>query len=98
MYSSDSDAEFVARIGGRSATARSVRIVGLPGAERPPPPAIDVPCSRPKFNAMNVDLGKHVASPSSLARFYFFVFPLLAFAHLPLQTYLDFNAVYILIQ
>jgi len=45
-----------------------------------------------------VDLGKHVASPSSLARFYFFVFPLLAFAHLPLQTYLDFNAVYILIQ
>ena len=31
----------------------------LPGAERPPPPAMDVPCSRPKFNAMNVDLGKH---------------------------------------
>jgi len=95
MHSSDSDAEFVARIGGRSATARSVRIVGLPGAGRRALPAMDAPCSRPKFNAMNVE---HVASPSSLARFYFFVFPLLAFAHLPLQTYLDFNAVYILIQ
>jgi len=75
-----------------------VRIVGLHGPERRALPVVDAPFSRPTFNAVNVDLGKHVASPSALARLYFFVFPVLAFAHVPLQTFLDFNAVYILIQ
>lgn len=53
---------------------------------------------QPKFNAKNLDLRKGVVTPSILARLYFYIFPILAFAHLPLQTYFDFNAVYMLIQ
>ncbi len=53
---------------------------------------------QPKFNAKNLDLKKGVVTPSILARLYFYIFPILAFAHFPLQTYFDFNAVYMLIQ
>ncbi|KAF9447132.1 hypothetical protein P691DRAFT_632599, partial [Macrolepiota fuliginosa MF-IS2] len=53
---------------------------------------------QPKFNAKNLDLGKGVVTPSILARLYFYIFPILVFAHLPLQTYFDLNAVYIIIQ
>lgn len=53
---------------------------------------------QPKFNTKNLDLKTPMVTPSTWARLYFFIFPILAFAHLPLQTYFDFNAVYILIQ
>ncbi|KXN92504.1 hypothetical protein AN958_07451 [Leucoagaricus sp. SymC.cos] len=52
---------------------------------------------QPKFNAKNLDL-EAMVTPSILLRLYFFIFPILAFAHIPLQTYFDFNAVYMLIQ
>jgi hypothetical protein len=31
-------------------------------------------------------------------RLYFYLWPLLVFAHIPLQTFFDFNAVFVLIQ
>ncbi|XP_006456537.1 hypothetical protein AGABI2DRAFT_181129 [Agaricus bisporus var. bisporus H97] len=52
---------------------------------------------QPKFNAKTLDL-KTIVTPSFLARLYFNLFPFLAFTHLPLQTYFDFNAVFVLIE
>jgi hypothetical protein len=52
---------------------------------------------QPKFNAKTLDLTT-IVTPSILARLYFNLFPLLAFTHLPLQTYFDFNAVFVLIE
>ena len=51
----------------------------------------------PKFRSPGLHL-ELLRDPSWKTRLHFYLFPLLVLAHLPLQTYLDFNAVYILIQ
>ncbi|KAK0437348.1 hypothetical protein EV421DRAFT_1892211 [Armillaria borealis] len=52
---------------------------------------------QPKFRSrgLNIDL---LRSPSPLARVYFYLFRVFIFAHLFLQTFFDFNAVFIIIQ
>jgi hypothetical protein len=52
---------------------------------------------RPKFRtpALHPEL---LRSPSIRARIQFYLLPLFVFAHIPLQTFFDFNAVYILFQ
>ncbi|RDB21863.1 hypothetical protein Hypma_010843 [Hypsizygus marmoreus] len=52
---------------------------------------------QPKFNSRGLHL-ELLRSPSLLSRLYFYLFPILVFAHIPLQTFFDFNAVFILIQ
>ena len=41
---------------------------------------------------------QHLRNPSPLARLHFYLLPIIAFYHIPLQTFFDFNAVYTLIQ
>lgn len=52
---------------------------------------------QPKFHArgLNLDL---LQSPLPLSRIYFYLFRLFIFVHIPLQTFLDFNAVFIIFQ
>lgn len=52
---------------------------------------------RPRFRtkALHPEL---LQSPSRRARIQFFLLPFVVFAHIPLQTFLDFNAVFILLQ
>jgi hypothetical protein len=52
---------------------------------------------RPRFRtkALHPEL---LHSPSRRARIQFFLLPFVVFAHIPLQTFLDFNAVFILLQ
>lgn len=51
---------------------------------------------RPRFRSagLHLELLRH---PSWRMRCFFFLFPLFVFAHIPLQTFFDFNAVFILI-
>ena len=51
---------------------------------------------RPKFNspALHLEL---LRNPSWKMRLFYYLFPVLVFAHIPLQTFFDFNAVFILI-
>ncbi|KAF7986914.1 hypothetical protein HWV62_12697 [Athelia sp. TMB] len=51
---------------------------------------------RPRFRAAGMNAAL-VESPSAWTRAQFFLFPVVALAHIPLQTYFDFNAVYILL-
>ena len=51
----------------------------------------------PKFRSPGLHL-ELLRDPSWKTRLHFYLFPLLVLAHVPLQTFLDFNAVYILIQ
>jgi hypothetical protein len=51
----------------------------------------------PRFNARGLHL-QIFRSPSKLARIYFYLYPLLVFANVPLQTFFDLNAVYIFVQ
>jgi hypothetical protein len=51
----------------------------------------------PKFRSPGLHL-ELLRDPSWKTRLHFYLFPLLVLAHLPLQTFLDFNAVYILIE
>ncbi|KAF8632354.1 hypothetical protein AX15_001912 [Amanita polypyramis BW_CC] len=51
----------------------------------------------PRFNARGLHL-QIFRSPSKLALVYFYLYPFLVFANVPLQTYFDFNAVFILVQ
>ena len=51
----------------------------------------------PKFNTNGLNL-QLLRNPSLLARFHFYLLPIITFYHIPLQTFFDFNAVYILIQ
>ena len=53
--------------------------------------------SHPRFNARGLHL-QIFRSPSKLARIYFYLYPLLVFANVILQTFFDFNAVFILVQ
>ena len=52
---------------------------------------------QPRFNVpgLRLDLLRH---PSPWFRLYFYSFPIFIFAHIPLQTFLDFNAVFVLFQ
>ncbi|KIY67542.1 hypothetical protein CYLTODRAFT_422421 [Cylindrobasidium torrendii FP15055 ss-10] len=51
---------------------------------------------KPRFNSTALRLD-YIRSESILVRTYFWVFRLFIFAHLPIQTYFDFNAVFMLI-
>jgi hypothetical protein len=55
------------------------------------------PALRPKFRSkgLHLELLRH---PSWKFRLYFYLFPIFVFIHIPLQTFLDFNAVFILLQ
>jgi hypothetical protein len=52
---------------------------------------------RPRFrtSALHLEL---LQSPSRRARIQFYLLPFFVFAHIPLQTYFDFNAVFMLLQ
>ena len=65
--------------------------VVLPAPPIPPPPRLAVDGHRPRFRANGLHLGI-LDDPSLTNHIYFCPFSLLIFAHLPLQTYLDFNA------
>ncbi|KAJ7276691.1 hypothetical protein C8J57DRAFT_1310065 [Mycena rebaudengoi] len=58
-----------------------------------PPPQIP----QPRFHATGLHL-ELLQNPALKFRLYFYLFPLFVFAHIPLQTFLDFNAVFMLIQ
>jgi hypothetical protein len=53
--------------------------------------------AQPKFRAPGLHL-ELLRDPSWKTRLHFYLFPLLVFAHIPIQTFLDFNAVFILIE
>ncbi|KAG5643977.1 hypothetical protein DXG03_009266 [Asterophora parasitica] len=50
---------------------------------------------QPKFGSRGLHL-ELLQNPSLISRFYFYIYPILVFAHIPLQTFFDFNAVFIL--
>lgn len=52
---------------------------------------------QPRFNTRGLHL-EFLRSPDILSRLYFIIWPLVVFAHLPVQTFLDFNAVFIMLQ
>ena len=60
--------------------------------DAPQHPRIPQPYFRSR--GVNMDI---LRNPSLLFRIYFYIFPVLHFAHIPLQTFFDFNAVFILI-
>ena len=41
---------------------------------------------------------QYLRNPSPLAHLHFYLLPIIVFYHIPLQTFFDFNAVYILVQ
>jgi hypothetical protein len=51
----------------------------------------------PKFRSPGLHL-ELLRDPSWKTRIHFYLFPILVLAHIPLQTFLDFNASYILVQ
>lgn len=51
----------------------------------------------PKFNTNGLNL-QLLRNPSPLARLHFYLLPIITFYHILLQTFFDFNAVYVLIQ
>lgn len=53
--------------------------------------------ARPRFRApgLHLELARH---PSIWNRLLFMIFPIIIFAHIPIQAFLDFNAVYMLFQ
>jgi hypothetical protein len=51
----------------------------------------------PRFRATGLHL-ELLRDPSWKTRLHFYIFPLLVFAHVPLQTFFDFNTVFILIE
>jgi hypothetical protein len=52
---------------------------------------------RPRFNSrgLHVEL---LRNPSFKSRLYFYLYPILVFVNIPLQTFFDFNAVFIMLQ
>lgn len=52
---------------------------------------------QPKFRSSGLHL-ELLRDPSWKTRLHFYMFPLLVFAHIPIQTFLDFNAVFIMIE
>ena len=55
------------------------------------------PLPQPRFNAKNLHL-QILDHPSKWMRMYYFLWPLIVFYHIPLQTFFDFNAVFVLFQ
>ncbi|KAG6331113.1 hypothetical protein ID866_7976 [Astraeus odoratus] len=53
--------------------------------------------SRPRFRSVGLH-PELLRNPSPLARVYFYLLPLIVFYHVPLQTFFDFNAVFMLLQ
>ncbi|KAF8261984.1 hypothetical protein EI94DRAFT_1809524 [Lactarius quietus] len=53
--------------------------------------------AQPKFRAPGLHL-ELLRDPAWKTRIHFYLFPLIVFAHIPIQTFLDFNAVFILIE
>ncbi|KAF9034712.1 hypothetical protein BDZ89DRAFT_506302 [Hymenopellis radicata] len=90
---------------GRAAKSRLVRVVSVPEQDeivREPHPRRHAQSNhnkppRPRFNAPNLHLGI-LTSPNTLFRVYFILFRTFIFAHLLLQTFFDFNVVYIIVQ
>ena len=126
--------DFWARVGGRKATPRSVRVVSLqnttrvgkdPYARREPTDPSRIPAAahaRVWSRATSAGLTPTVFSttphqsngpkarfrstlfhpellrnPSWKMRLWFYLYPIFVFAHLPLQTFFDFNTVFILL-
>ena len=56
-----------------------------------------LPLPPPRFNAKNLHL-QILQNPSRWMKFYFYLWPLLVFYHIPLQTFFDLNVVYMLLQ
>jgi len=54
-----------------------------------------VPPPRFKTNGLRLEL---LRNPSIISRLHYYLLPIIAFYHIPLQTFFDFNAVFILIQ
>ncbi|KAJ6632132.1 hypothetical protein B0H10DRAFT_1901553 [Mycena sp. CBHHK59/15] len=52
---------------------------------------------QPKFHSTGLHL-ELLQNPTLKFRLYFYLFPLFVFAHIPVQTFFDFNAVFMLIQ
>lgn len=52
---------------------------------------------RPKFNSNGLH-PELLRNPTFLAKLYFYLFPIFTLYHIPLQTFFDFNAVFILLQ
>ncbi|KAF7304690.1 OPT oligopeptide transporter [Mycena kentingensis (nom. inval.)] len=52
---------------------------------------------QPRFHATGLHL-ELLRNPGLKSRLYFYLFPLLVLAHIPLQTFFDLNAVFILVQ
>ncbi|KAJ7074725.1 hypothetical protein C8F01DRAFT_1101619 [Mycena amicta] len=53
---------------------------------------------QPRFHATGLHLELLRTTPGFKSRLYFYLFPFLVFAHIPLQTFFDFNAVFMLVQ
>jgi hypothetical protein len=53
------------------------------------------PLPRFKSNGLRLEL---LRNPSPLFRIYYYLLPIITFYHVPVQTFFDFNAVFILIQ
>jgi hypothetical protein len=56
-----------------------------------------LPLPQPRFNAKNLHL-QLLRNPSRWMKLYFYLWPLIVLYHIPLQTFFDFNAVFILFQ
>ena len=56
-----------------------------------------LPLPQPRFNAKNLHL-QLLRNPSKWMKLYFYLWPLIVFYHIPLQSFFDFNAVFMLLQ
>lgn len=56
-----------------------------------------LPLPQPRFRAKNLHL-QLLDHPSKWMKLYFYIWPLLVLYHIPLQTFFDFNAVFILLE
>ena len=56
-----------------------------------------LPLPQPRFNAKNSHL-QLLRNPSKWMNLYFYLWPLLVLYHIPLQSFFDFNAVFMLFQ
>jgi hypothetical protein len=56
-----------------------------------------IPLPAPRFHSPGLHI-QLLRSPSILSRLSYYLLPLAVFAHIPLQTFFDFNAVFILLE
>jgi hypothetical protein len=69
----------------------------LPTAFNPSEHDEFLPLPQPRFNAKNLHL-QLLTNPSKWMKLYFYLWPLIVLYHIPLQSFFDFNAVFILFQ